>query len=611
MAETVGLIALEAIGVGEFGLLPIFGIAGAASVATGVGTAILVGGSIGLQLLLQRPQATQPAPGGPALPPPEAGHQPIKQAIPPRIVGLGRVRLAGAYVLFEAKSKISYDVQALHHGRIAGIVGYYLHDDVVTLTGGVVDSQGDGRYGASAITIKTRLGLATETAYSEITTPLSAIWGADYRGDGLASAAIICSQAADPATFANIYPRGRPELSIVADCTPIFDARAGGQSNSDDSTWAVSSNPVLQLMFFLTDVDRGMGFDYATLITPSLTSLLAEATLCDATVIRADGTNEPRYISNGSYPLDSDPADVISSILDTGDIWLGQNGDGSLALKVGVYRAPTITLEAKHIRGCAIQYDIAEEEVVNELTIDYTEPLLDYKTAPGQPWRNEADISERGRVRSQRLALPWVYSHAQARRLAKRKDNQNNASLRGTITTTLYGIRCLGERWVQISAPDLPDLEDVVIEVRGMTIDLLNASCQIKFVSVDPATIDAWNPATEEGASPTIPAKLVTTPPPTPQNISAFGAGPAGYFLISFDPPGRSDLTFQYEYRITGSGGAFTIDPAHNGSFMYLGRPTVGALGPLPTGVTYDIKLRSIDPTGVASALSSTTTINL
>jgi hypothetical protein len=603
MPETIGLFALSELGIINFVII------GSVTAATVAGSAILIGGSIGLQLLLNRPQSTA-APGGPALPPPEAGHQPLKQAISPRIVGLGRVRLAGAYVLFEANNGTSYDVIAFHHGRIGGIVGYYLQDDIVTVDGsGIVDVQGDGRYGASSITIQTRLGLATETAYSDVVSALSAIWTTSHRGDGLASLYLKCAPVANVQDFPTIYPRQLPVPSVVADCTPIFDARDVTQSNGNDSTWQVSSNPMLQVMFFLTDSDRGMGLDYAALITPALTRLKAEADLCDMQVARNDGATEPRYASNGSYPLDSDPADVISSILDTCDGWLSQNGDGSLAFWCGVYRAPTVTLESKHIRGCSLQYGLAEEEAVNELTIDYTEPLLDYKTAPGQPWRNEQDISERGRTLSQRFALPWVYSHPQARRLAKRRDNQNNATLRGTISTTLYGIRCLGERWIQITAPDLPDLENVVIEVRGMTIDLLNATCQIKFISVNPNVIDAWDPATEEGSSPTVPSKLVFPPPPVPQNIVGTGE-PGTTFVVSFDDPGRSDLTYQAAFRINGSGGAFTNAPIMNsfvgGSFT---RPTIGSIAVPFSGTTYEIKVRSFAPAGAASAFSSTTTV--
>lgn len=623
--ETIGELVLGAIG--ETGLTA-FGLTAfqtAGLVGGTVVTAATIGGSIGLNALLSKPAAAPGVqPGAPALPSPEAGSIPVRQAIAPRIVGYGRVRLAGAYVLFEANAGVSYDIIAFHHGKISAIVGLYLDDDVITINGsGVVDVQGDNRYENGCVTVKTRLGAVPETAYSEITTPLSAIWTSAHRGDGLASLALICSQAATPTIHATQYPRGKPTPSVVADCTAIYDPRDATQSLADPTTWKVSSNPVLQLIDFLTNSDRGMGFDWSTLIAPVLASLVAEARLCGLTVPRKDaGSSESRYHSDGSFPLDSDPADVISSILDTCDGWISQNGDGSLALKVGYFRPPSVTISSKHIRGVSLQYDVGNEQAVNEFTIDYTEAALDYKTVPGQPWRDEDDISARGKVLSQRLALPWVCSHSQARRLAKRKMAQARAPLRGTITTTLFGIQALGERWININAPDIPDLANLVIEVRSATIDLLNDAMTFTFVSVDPATIDAWDPATEEGSAPTIAAKLISTPPPVPQNIVAipvnFDPGQHA-FNVECDDPGRSDLTFQTEWRVNGSGGAFTQDAKQSpfSTVNHTGDPNNSA-GPGPnvhggygaaTGTTYEVKMRAFAPSGPGSAFSASTTV--
>jgi hypothetical protein len=609
-AEVIGAVILEAIGAE---LLASTVIIGTLTVATAVGTAVILAGSIGLQLLLNRPNRAS-IPGGPALPPPEAGHQPVRQTSASRIVGYGRVRLAGAYMLFEASNKVSYDVIALHHGRIAGFVGFYLHDDVVTLGGGgVVNGMADGRYGTGKVTIATHLGTDPETAFGAIISGLFPIWTAAHRGDGIASLMLKCDPVAAIGDFPTIFPRGLPLPSAVMDCTPIYDWRDGAQAAGNSATWKVSANPVVQLVDFLTNADRGMGLAWATLITPVIAALTVEANLCDAGVARADGGSEPRYASNGSFPLDSDPADVISSILDTCDGWISQNGDGSLALKVGVYRAPTIALSSKHVRGVSLQYDLADEEVVNELTLDYTEPQLDYKTVPGRPWRDETDISARGKTRSQRFALPWVYSHPQARRLAKRRMAQFRAPLRGTLTTTLYGLRALGERWVLVDVPDITaDLVGLVVEIRAMTIDLLNASVTFKFVSVNPNSIDAWDPATEENSAASIPGKLVFPPPPVPANVAAIPDPVflAGNFIVSFDDPGRSDLLYQVEWRVNGSGGSFLTE-SNTGGTLASGRVSVKAGRTAPFPATYEVKVRSFAPSGPPSAFSSSTTVTV
>lgn len=617
MPEAIGAIIIEAAAPELVGTL----IIGSVTTASFVGEVVLIGGAIGLQLLLTKKPDQLAGQDTSSLPSPQSGQQALKAAIAPRIVGLGVVRLGGTYVLFEAASGTSWDIIDFHHGKVAAIQGIYLDDDVVTIdaASGVVDEQGDGRYGSGLLTIKTRLGLATETAYSDVTTALPTIWTSAHRGDGQGSLMLRCGQAPTSNDFPKIFPRGLPKPSVLASCTAIFDPRDNTQIQDDFTTWKVTANPVIQLIFFLTDLDRGMALDWNILIEPALARLMAKADICDEAVTNADGSLSPRYSSNGSYPLDSDPADVISSILDTCDGWISENGDGSLALEVGSYVAPDdrAVIESKHILGCALQYGVADEAVVNEITIDYTEPQIGYKTAPGQPWRNEADISERGKVLSQRLPLPWVYVHSQARRLAKRRDAQNNSALRGTLTTTLYAIRFLGKRWIKVAAPEFPDLADLVIENRGITIDLLNARCSINFISVDPVTIDVFDAATEEGAAPTITANLVSIPAPVPQNPGIITPGlNTGFFLTVFcDSPHRGDLVYQARYRFRAADALYTgvwVEEPINRTIFDTGTITYFGFGkrvffssPFVSGHLYEVQVRSYPPAGSASAYSA------
>lgn len=614
MAETIGALLLAPL-IGQAAALFTIG-ATTITLATVVGTAALAAGAIGLQMLLARPGAVPGTDAGaPALPSPDSGHQALRQTVPPRLAGYGElVRLAGSYVLYEEKDGNSFDIMALLHGEITAFRGYYLHDDVVELDGsGVVQEQGDGRYAGNVIAIKTRFGVASETAYSEVTTALSAIWTSAHKGNGIASALLICGATGDPTTWHNTFPRGKPELSVVADLIAILDPR--------DGVTRVTNNPVLQLIDFLTSSDRGMGLDYAALITPVLDALMAEADLCDVLVATASGATEKRYEGRGTFTLDSDPADVVATILESCDGWIGETGDGALALWVGVYRAPTVTFTADHIKGFRLEKGVPDEQLVNELTIDFTSPLADYKTVPGQPWRDEASISEVGKIRSQRFALPWVYSHSQARRLAKRKMARLNAPIRGTISTTLYGLAALGQRWIAIEAGEIhSDLAGLVIEVLpGAKIDLVNARLTFPFVKVNPNEIDAWDPETEEGTAPIIPDKLVVPPPPVPQSINAFpnedGFEPGEgehVFVITFDDTGRGDLRFQCAWRVNGSSDPFTNDPIENPfvAVDYDGRAGVkGGYGITVPG-TYEVKVRSfLSSGGVGSAFSSTDTV--
>lgn len=294
-------------------------------------------------------------------------------------------------------------------------------------------------------------------------------------------------------------PIGAPYYSRV-------NGNLGKTPDVNPDKWcAVLSNPILQAIEYLTDSDHGMGLDREIIITPVIDVLKAKANLCDALVLDKDGNHGPLYTSNGKFNFDDDPADVVGQILATCDGWMTEDGDGSLVIEVGVYSAPTITLLPQHIVGFSINYGTADEQVVNELALTFTDPDNKYKEVAGQSWRDEDDISARGRVRSQSLALTWVQRHSQARRLAKRAMARLSAG-HGTITTTLYGLRALGQRWVNVAYPFLPETgtEDApaVFELSKGTIDFMAGTVTFDWVLVDPTTIDAWIPAIEEGDGP-------------------------------------------------------------------------------------------------------------
>jgi hypothetical protein len=194
----------------------------------------------------------------------------------------------------------------------------------------VLPQDGNGKYGDIAIEIK--LGTVPQTAAGRLTSDplINAVWTPAHQGNGIAHAAMVCAGIGDPPTFTKHYPHGLPVLSVVADCTPVWDPRDGAQSSTDPSTWTVSKNPVLQLIDYLTRADGGMGLDYATVIAPNLTAWMVEANLCDELVDTATpGVQEPRYQSNGWFQFDNAPSDVIGSMLATCDGWLAEAGDGA------------------------------------------------------------------------------------------------------------------------------------------------------------------------------------------------------------------------------------------------------------------------------------------
>ena len=439
-------------------------------------------------------------------------------------MGYGTNRLAGYYMLFEAagpRPAVAYNVTAFHSGRIGLAIFFYLHDDLVSTAadisrGGIsqvnpLDSL--GRY--ANCQIEMHIGTVPQAASPRLTTDpqINSLWDASHQGNGIAYAVLTCGGVGDPSIFTNIYPHNLPVLSIVADCTPTWDPRDPSQSRNDPASWTVGKNPVIQLIDYLTRADGGMGLDFDTVIAPNLSAWLVEANLCDERVDTATpGVQEPRYQSNGWFTFDNAPSDVIGGILSTCDGWLAEAGDGSLTVVVGVDRIPSDPpLTEKHIvGGFSLNYGQADEQMVNQLDISFTDPAQKYVTVQTQPWRDEVSISETGTVRSNPLELKWVQSNSQARRLASRAIQRLNPPITGSFVTSLYGLRYLGKRWIRVEYPFISGLQSCIIEiVQPAEVDLKRGRITWQFNVI--GDVAPYNPKTDEGTPPVVPPSSLIT----------------------------------------------------------------------------------------------------
>lgn len=191
--------------------------------------------------------------------------------------------------------------------------------------------------------------------------------------------------------------------------------------------------------------------------------------------------------------------------------WL-KSGDGALSITVGVYRTPTDPpLTEKHIFGFALNYGQADEQTVNEIDISFTDPAFKYASNQPEPWRDEAAISLTGVLRSQSLDLKWVQSWQQARRLAGRAMQRLNPAMTGSFTTSLYGLRYLGKRWVPIQYPFVSGLQNNVVEIQSAQVDLMAGNIVWNFNLIDTGSIEAYTPAGAD-AAPSAPPSLPIGP---------------------------------------------------------------------------------------------------
>lgn len=492
----------------------------------------------------------------PNLPDPEAGKLARRQSRPIRTIVMGEgARFSGAYMFREASGSTLGVVLALNDGRLASIDKIWLNDDVVTLdVDGFVQQGDDGRYGDSdLVQIKTRMGEPTETWFSEMGDKFAALWTDAHRGDGIASLMMLARHAKKE-NFNSDFPNGEPLPSVLG--VPVcYDWRDESQDRDDESTWLPCSNPVVWLIFYEW---YRVGRSWTRSIAPVLDALTEEADYCDVLVAKADASTEKRYRFGGWYPTDSEPQTVRDNVLASFDGWMTIDGKGCLVIKAGRYVAPTFTLTGEHIVGYNWRAFQQAEEVINKLIVSYVDPAHDYTEVECDPWVDEDSVAAIGIERSENLALQWVQSLSQARRLAKRKMSRLGTQRRGQIITDMHGMNALGERYIRVQNPELQSMADVVVEVMQIEIDPMTAQVVLDVILADP-NIDAWNPATEEGAA----VADVERPPlepltaPTISDVTPYfeetGAGSGVRLTIEGDGPDREDLTWFARWRVDGA----------------------------------------------------------
>jgi hypothetical protein len=522
-----------------------------ASVASGI---VFTGLSLALSLLF-----------APQVPKPEDGRSPFKQPVPTRCRIIGKRRTGGAYMLYHSHhGSTFFGIQAICEGEVNEFSRYYLHDDVVSLTGNTVDgiaSSGPNRYGHGKIHIYTRKGLPRETAYSEAVSVLNPIWTNDHRGDGIASALLIAADAGKD-DQAQRFPFGIPQLSVEVDATRVFDPRDGDQDWLYPDTWsfAGNDNPILQAMWFVTAPikDGGMGLDFAECFSTVLGSVSVAADNCDELVALKGGGTEKRYRGGVLYRFSDDPGDVLAAILAPCDGFIAERGDGAFELKAGKWDHDdfSVVITDHHIISLKVTEFRPDEDEVTGVIVKYDSVAHEHTTIDAPVWPRDAyQGGEDHRVRS--VEIVNCPSGTQAQRLSKRVAAYEMAPVSGTALLKLNGILLVERRGATIRCSDHPALADATVRLTRVEPNLVSGTVEIDFTVFDPDSCDSWDPAAEEGPLQPAVSVPVDDAHSIPVSLVAVASQISSvvYVDLQFDPgddPAHDDLV---RWRIADIGG--------------------------------------------------------
>lgn len=535
---------------------------------------------------------------------PSDGKQIKRVAVGSRVRHYGKVRVGGQLTFYESRNGTLYSLVTTGHGQINAVTEYLLNSKVVTVNGsGQVTSISYTKKGNTfyPISVFSKLGTDDQTAYSQLTSVFSE-WTTDHRQRGCSSMLVICG-GVDSERFNDVYEGNRePEPQVTIEASLVYDPRkdstnggTGSHRLNDRSTWEYADNWALCFADYLAHEDGyGLGYDMI-----NWANIAEEADVCDITVETVDARTIPQWRVAGSYRLSEDERrSVIKEFLKAGDGFMWQDADGLANIRCGRWIEPTVHIPEKHILGCTAALGTDPQDRANEVRMVYMEPRTDYTETEAAPLVDEAARLALGRSEVVRYDAYYIPDHNQAQRVGKRLLKKLGDRWTLTLTTNLYGLNIIGERFITVTISELAIIE-MAFEVTSLKIDPLGLNVEIGLTQVKAEDFD-FDPATEEGDPPSdVPSTSVPITIEAMSNLALSStlvtlSGSTGVAIkAEWDEPVRVGLQAQVQYRATGSTQWLEMQ-VNQDDF-------VATSGIVTTGAEYEVQGRLLTISGRAS----------
>ena len=278
--------------------------------------------------------------------------QNVRQATSPIRVVYGEAMVGGVW----AMQHTSDDNQRLYYSLM--LAGHEL-SEVVSVrfeeTTLVIDEEGvvtaqldkdgnevDSKYANNAV-INRNLGADDQEADAYLVAEIPDIWTEAHRLRGIANLAgrlFWDNTTGDHSRGSKVWTGSFPTMTALCRGRLVYDPR------TDEV--AYSRNSALVVADYLTNTLFGRSVDYATGIDEEL--LIVAANICDETIMRADGEEEKRYTTDGSFWTDVQPNEILGKLL--GAMHGKAIYDGvRWAIYAGAYQTPTLTLTDDDMRA--------------------------------------------------------------------------------------------------------------------------------------------------------------------------------------------------------------------------------------------------------------------
>jgi len=404
-------------------------------------------------------------------------------------------------------------------GPIDAVEEYFVGGRPVTVDpDGSVSSPPWVRSSGPYLTIKSKVGDGTETAWPELITDFPALWTSAHRCRGIFQTLAryrvpsIDSESSQQ-LFQKLYQGGAPDIMAMARVGRVYDPRDAGQDPDDEDTWEWTDNGILCAVHImrrypdLTSADFDWDF------------IADEADKADALVATKDGT-EPRARCWGIWPSESQRGEIMQQVLDSIGAEIVMSESGLIRIRlIDDVPEPEITFTSKHITELNWKSGPEAVERPNVCRIKYYSPERGYDMGEinmtGIAWARVQDEIDRYGEKYFDVELPFCPSHAQAQRIARRLFLQARADA-GSIRTNMAGLAAWGVSYANVVDEDAE--ETMLARFAPPRIDDEQGQVDIPYIVWPQELIDQpWNPATMEAPPPELAPDLqYETDIPTP-----------------------------------------------------------------------------------------------
>lgn len=353
----------------------------------------------------------------------------------------GQTRVGGV-VVYDALSgddnEYLHRVVAFAGHEIEEFTTFYLNDVAVTLTGSDVTNEefqikdGSGNFEEYAVRINTHLGTDDQTADSDLVSEVTE-WTINHRLRGIAYAYFRFKY--DP----NVFDQGIPDISAVIKGKKVYDPR------SETTVW--SDNPALCMRDYMIS-DYGLAEDSAN-IDDTLVSTAAN--VCDY-YNYPTLTGDPRFTLNGAFLVSSTPYDVLNDLSSAmgGMLWYSQ---GKWRMKPAYYTDPVLSLNEDDLRSSiSVSTRHSRRDNFNIVKGVYRGPATNYQPTDYTPVTDAGFLTiDGGQESVLNLDLPYTDDFDIARRLALITLERNRQQITVQASFGLKAFRCQVGDVIQIT----------------------------------------------------------------------------------------------------------------------------------------------------------------